>query len=182
VTLLDTRPAPGHNPNLCSVCQQNPVFIGTMCRDCYEKEAYPDGKQAAYGEENKGVQVRYTDEEIAQVVHMANTGMQAVLGDDMISLPWMWEDRRSRAIVTAGVQRVRTAGLSARENHENWVADKQASGWVRGPLKDPGAVPPAHPDICPWEELPQDSRDKAELFVAIVGVLSRDSGEEVEEE
>lgn len=26
---------------LCSRCHQKPTYIGTMCQDCYEEQAYP---------------------------------------------------------------------------------------------------------------------------------------------
>ena len=27
--------------DLCGTCRKKPVYIGTMCRDCYAKLAYP---------------------------------------------------------------------------------------------------------------------------------------------
>lgn len=34
----------------CGVCGRNPVYIGSMCRPCYEEQAYPDPKPEAEGD------------------------------------------------------------------------------------------------------------------------------------
>lgn len=174
MTLLDTRPRAGHNPNLCSVCQKNPVYIGTMCRECYEEQAYPGGKPPAPPKDSEEGVMAYTDEEIAQMVHTAFLGMQAVQRDDMPSPPWMCMPRSQRRTAVAGVQRVRRTGMGARANHENWVAGMMAAGWVRGDVKDPEKM--THPAVCPWDELPQDYRDRAGLFVAMVRFLDTAGG------
>ncbi len=180
VTLTSTSRTRHGDPEeeLCSVCHRNKVFIGTMCEDCYNKKAYPGGKPGAPPRSAGEETVRYySDEEIARVIHMTFIGMQMVLHDDMPSPPWMYMTRAQRRSAIAGVRRVRYGGMSARENHENWVAGMTASGWEHGEEKDPHAVPPRHPDLVSWPELNQASRDKAELFVDIVNSLSRERKE-----
>jgi RyR domain len=115
--------------------------------------------------------VQYTDDQLARVAHAANIAMQELWADDMPSLPWMWEPRAHRRTVLAGISRVRRAGLSARENHQLWLEDKRRQGWILGE-KDPDAR--THPDLLDWEDLPEEARDKAELFVAVVRALSRE--------
>jgi hypothetical protein len=160
---------PTSQDDKCSVCHENPVYIGTMCRACFEAAGKPRqrGHKMTTARRER---MRYSDEQVSQVVHAACIAMQVIWGDDMPSLPWTCEPRSVRRIVTAGVQRVRLAGLTARQNHENWVADKTAEGWHLGPEKDPEKL--THPDLVPWDELPQASRDKGDLFAAIVTVLA----------
>jgi hypothetical protein len=111
-----------------------------------------------------------SDEAIAQVVHYANIGMQAVTGDDMPSQPWMWEPRSLRAATTNGVRRVRQVGVTPQENHENWRAEKHAQGWVYGRQKDPEAK--THPCLVPWEQLPESAKRRTMVFHAVVTALT----------
>lgn len=46
--------------------------------------------------------------------------------------------------------------LLARMEHQRWMAERQAAGFVPGPVRE-GRF---HPDLVDWEQLPQHSRDK----------------------
>lgn len=48
--------------------------------------------------------------------------------------------------------------------HENWMKEKVAAGWVYGEVKDPNAVPPTHPCIVPYDQLPAEQRAKDDIF------------------
>jgi hypothetical protein len=114
----------------------------------------------------------FTDTEIARIAriaHEANRAVQAADGDDMPSLPWMWEQRPLRASTIAGVQRV-LAGMTLEQNHEMWCEFKRGQGWTWGPEKDP--VKKTHPDLVPWAVLNRHARSKARLFAAVVLALS----------
>lgn len=170
MTLLPASERPPVPPeDLCSVCHRNPVYIGTMCRQCHEDRQkpakLPEGTVTVPAERRT---LHYTDEQIVRVVHAANIAMQEIWGDDMPSVPWAWEPREQRRIVLAGLSRVRQGGLDARENHQLWLEDKRRQGWTPGE-KDPEAK--THPDLLDWEDLSQEARDKAELFVAIIRAL-----------
>lgn len=54
---------------------------------------------------------------------------------------------------------------SPRESHDAWIAEKFASGWKFGPVKD--AEKKEHPCIVPYDELPLIQRAKDMLFVAV---------------
>ncbi|HEX2299608.1 MAG TPA: NAD-binding protein [Pseudonocardiaceae bacterium] len=49
----------------------------------------------------------------------------------------------------------------ARMEHERWMAERQAGGFVPGPVRE-GRF---HPDLVDWEQLPRHSRDKDIDFV-----------------
>jgi RyR domain len=106
---------------------------------------------------------------IARIAHEANRAVQAADGDDMPSLPWMWEPRSLRASTIAGVRRI-LAGITPEQNHGMWCAYKRAQGWSYGPEKD-GELR-LHPCLVPWEDLPARERAKARLFCAVVQALA----------
>jgi hypothetical protein len=47
----------------------------------------------------------------------------------------------------------------ARAEHDRWVRDARAQGYVFGPERDDDRVPPTHPDLVEWQDL--DERDRA---------------------
>lgn len=59
------------------------------------------------------------------------------------------------------------AGNSAQ--HEAWLKDKEAEGWVYGPVKDP--IKKEHPCMVPYDELPEEQKKKDALFSSIVNAL-----------
>lgn len=111
----------------------------------------------------------YSSREIAWIAHEANRAVQALNGDEMPSLPWIWEPRWLRRSTEAGVLRVQ-AGMTPEQNHEQWLADKTAQDWHYGPEKDNEQR--LHPCMVPWAELPAREQAKARLFCAIVLALS----------
>jgi RyR domain len=53
--------------------------------------------------------------------------------------------------------------LLAKREHERWLGRKRRTGWRYGdPRDDAGRL---HPSIRPWEELPDDERDKDRMLV-----------------
>jgi hypothetical protein len=55
--------------------------------------------------------------------------------------------------------------------HRRWMEEKLKGGWQYGPVKDP--VKKTHPCLVPWEELPEDEREKDRQAVrAIPGLLA----------
>lgn len=109
--------------------------------------------------------------QICRIVHATNIALQAVDGDEMPSEPW--DSWPRQATTLAGVLRVLN-GLTAKENHENWVAEMTARGWQLG-AKDPDKK--LHPCLVPWEELPAAYRRRARVFEALVNELSQEGGE-----
>lgn len=107
-------------------------------------------------------------EQAARAAHEVNRAYCIVLGD--MSQP-AWEDapdwQRSSAL--NGVRGV-IAGNTPEQSHESWLAEKTATGWKFGPVKDPDKK--EHPCFVPYAELPAAQKAKDALFVAAVrGVL-----------
>lgn len=111
----------------------------------------------------------YTDEDIAQVAHAANSALQRIHGDDAPSQPWDCESRHLRDSAVDGVRQARK-GATPEQLHESWCEFKRADGWVYGEAKDPDAK--THPCLVPYTELPEHQRDKDRLFAAIVTAMT----------
>jgi hypothetical protein len=91
---------------------------------------------------------RYTDEEIARVIHVANAELQRIQGDPAPSQPWDSEDPDIKRNAVAGVKAARD-GVTTSYLHEQWLKDKQAHGWK----EEQGSVRP-----CLDEDLVHDVR------------------------
>lgn len=115
--------------------------------------------------------MRYTDEQIAHVIHEANRALQIIQHDQVPSVPWICEeaDIKRNAIESVAASRNE---ISPRELHETWRQDKIDHGWVWGPVKD--SVSKTHPCLVSYDNLPSEQRDKNRLFLAIVSALTHD--------
>jgi hypothetical protein len=111
----------------------------------------------------------YSDEQVARVCHEANKALQYIHGDPAPSQPWDCESDETRQSAIDGVSSVRR-GTTPRELHESWMAFKREHGWVYGPEKDPEAR--THPCMVDYDALPQEQRDKDQLFFMIVTALT----------
>ena len=107
-----------------------------------------------------------TSIDIAHIVHDANRAYCRTIGDDTQPL---WEDAPDwqRTSAVTGVDGI-LAGTITRpaQAHEAWLAEKQATGWQYGPVKNPAAR--EHPCVVPYAELPREQQTKDTLFFAIV--------------
>ena len=105
-------------------------------------------------------------EATAKVAHEANRAWCAANGD--YSQP-SWESAPDWQKDSAmdGV-RFHMANPDAGDSasHDNWMAHKQADGWVYGEVKDP--VRKTHPCMVPFTELSREQQVKDALFRAIV--------------
>jgi hypothetical protein len=119
-------------------------------------------------ERTPDINMVYSDEQIARVVHAANAELQAIQGDPAPSQPWDHESGELRANVILGVRNARN-GFTPAEHHQSWVDDKLAHGWRYGASKDAGGK--THPCLVPYERLPHDQRVKNVLFIAIVRAM-----------
>lgn len=112
-----------------------------------------------------------TNEAIAMICHEANRALCLSHGDDS-QRPWDQAEGWQRDSAIKGVEFARAnpdAGDSAQ--HDAWMADKIAEGWVYGAKKDP--VAKTHPCIVPFGDLPAHQQAKDALFRAIVRALTR---------
>lgn len=104
----------------------------------------------------------------ARTAHEVNRAYCKGLGDDS-QAPWDEAPEWQRTSAIKGVEGV-VAGNTPRQSHESWLAEKHATGWKHGPVKD--AEKREHPCFLPYDELPLGQKYKDMLFVAAVrGVL-----------
>ncbi|MFB8071145.1 RyR domain-containing protein [Streptomyces californicus] len=112
--------------------------------------------------------IRSTDE-IARIAYEANRALQRVTGDPASSLAWDDAPEWQRASAVDGVEQA-LAGASPESLHEAWCAYKRADGWTYGVVKNGEAK--THPCLVPYADLPDDQRQKDELFHAVVQALA----------
>lgn len=106
---------------------------------------------------------------IAKVAHEINRAYCEALGDN--SQPaWEQAPNWQRDSAINGVRfHLDNPNASPSHSHESWLAEKAATGWKYGPVKDPEAK--EHPCFVPYDELPVEQRAKDYLFRAVVHVL-----------
>jgi hypothetical protein len=108
-------------------------------------------------------------EQVAAICHAANREYCHHIGDDT-QPSWANAPIWHQTSMIAGVAfHMRTPDSKPEHSHECWLAQKQADGWVWGPVKDPAAK--QHPCMLPYSELPAEQRTKDLLFLSIVRAL-----------
>lgn len=110
-------------------------------------------------------------EDIARVCHEANRALQITQADPAVSPSWDDAPDWQRESAVEGVEKA-VAGATPEQLHRSWCEFKLAGGWVYGELKDADAMPPTHPCLVDYADLPADQRLKDDLFQAIVSALS----------
>lgn len=107
-----------------------------------------------------------TELEIAKITHQANKAFCEICGDN--SQPeWEAAPEWQKSSAVDGVRfHLLHPNASNEASHNNWLAEKEASGWVYGEVKDPEAK--THPCIVPFAELPPQQQFKDVLFASIV--------------
>jgi hypothetical protein len=115
---------------------------------------------------------QFTVGAVAVICHEANRILCAVFGDKS-QKPWVLAEEWQRQSAVDGVQyALDNPDADPAAQHAKWMADKLAAGWVLGEVKDAEAVPPTHPDLVPYDELPEFAKAKDHLFKGIVNALA----------
>jgi hypothetical protein len=111
-------------------------------------------------------------EDIARVIHAANRELQIVQGDPRPSPPWdeapEYQVRENVASVAAALA---DPERTPEQNHQGWYERLIADGWRHGSIKD--EVAKTHPDLVPFDQLPEHEKQKDRLFMAIVRALAQ---------
>lgn len=114
--------------------------------------------------------MKISKEEIARVCHEVNRAYCQALGDN--SQP-AWEEapdwQRDSALTGVNLH-LGTPDAGPQASHESWMAEKVATGWVYGDVKNPEAK--THPCIVPFDQLPQAQQAKDFIFRGVVHALS----------
>jgi RyR domain len=61
------------------------------------------------------------------------------------------------------------AGNTPEQSHESWLAEKAATGWKYGPVKNPETK--EHPCFVPYAQLPPEQQHKDHLFLSTVNSM-----------
>lgn len=106
----------------------------------------------------------------ARLCHEVNRAYCAMLGDH--SQPaWADAPEWQRASAIAGVRfALDNPDAKPEDSHNSWLAEKRATGWTYGPVKDPEKK--EHPCFVPYDQLPLEQRAKDRLFLATVRALA----------
>lgn len=111
---------------------------------------------------------------IAALCHTANAAYCASIGDDS-QVSWDAAPEWQKESAIKGVEFcLANPDAPPSANHDSWMAEKIAAGWVYGEVKDPAATPPTHPCIVPFDQLPREQQFKDVLFKTIVAGCSAD--------
>ena len=114
-----------------------------------------------------------TDEEvdrIAETCHEGYVGYSKSHYDEIIPR-WGDLDESGKKWARDGVRRGFEHGLflRAEDNHQHWMEQKAADGWVYGPVKD--QIAKTHPAMVPYDQLPQREKHKDALFSSIAQAM-----------
>ena len=107
-------------------------------------------------------------EACARAAHEANRAYCIALGD--FSQPsWDYAPDWQRSSALNGVRGV-LAGNGPEQAHESWLAEKQATGWRYGAVKDPEKK--EHPCFVPYASLPSEQKQKDHVYVSVVKAMA----------
>ena len=108
-------------------------------------------------------------EACAMAAHEANRAYCRAIGDD--SQPaWADAPEWQRTSARNGVKGA-LEGATPERSHQSWLAEKQATGWKYGPVKD--AEKREHPCFVAYEDLPEAQKHKDEIFTTVVRAVGR---------
>lgn len=104
--------------------------------------------------------------DIAKICHQSNKAYCEAIGDNS---QVDWEDapewQRDSAIKGVALA-LDNPSAPASAQHDSWLAEKLAQGWIYGPIKN--AETREHPCIVSYSELPLAQRLKDVLFKSVV--------------
>jgi hypothetical protein len=108
-------------------------------------------------------------EACARAAHEVNRAYCFALGD-LSQLAWDAAPDWQKTSVCHGVVGV-LAGNTPEQSHESWLAEKKATGWRYGPVKDPDKK--EHPCFVAYAELPASQQAKDDLFCSTVREMAK---------
>ena len=107
---------------------------------------------------------------IARVCHETNRAYCQSIGDnsqpDWDSAP----DWQKQSAVNGVRFHLENPNASPSHSHDEWLKEKESTGWKWGPVKDPEKK--EHPCCVPYDHLPENQKAKDALFIAVVHALA----------
>ena len=108
-------------------------------------------------------------EQIAEVCHETNRAYCETLGDNS-QQPWGEAPEWQRTSAVNGVRfHLDNPDAKPSHSHDEWLKEKQATGWKFGPVKD--AEKKEHPCLVEFGQLPVEQQAKDHLFKGVVAAL-----------
>lgn len=102
---------------------------------------------------------------LAEICHEANRVFCKSIGDSSQQI-WAKAPLGQKQSAINGVKFHLSADHEPKDSHEAWMKEKEAAGWVYGPVKDEHKR--THPCLVPYSDLPKDQQYKDYLFTGIV--------------
>lgn len=94
-------------------------------------------------------------------------------GRPIVPEAWVYRDDAFQRQFTATIERICQPGVTTtpEAEHDSWMRAYETMGWTYGPLRDP--VAKTHPDMVPFNALPESERQKDAIFLACCAVAQR---------
>lgn len=106
---------------------------------------------------------------IARIAHEANRALCSSHGEQD-QKPWEELSDEEKGCIVNGVSfQIKNPNLGLAQLHDHWRLEKEQLGWIYGKIKDPAVK--HHPNLVPFDDLPEDQQIKDKLFKAIVLAL-----------
>lgn len=146
--------------------------MGSSIEAIYDEKFEPERKTEpvshAARSEGKIEPAPYFIEACARAAYEVNRAYCIALGDTSFG-PWEnapeWQRETNRKGVKCALE-----GAGPEKMHESWLAEKVATGWKYGPVKDPEKK--EHPCMVPYTDLPSAQRAKDSIFLAVVNSVA----------
>jgi len=107
--------------------------------------------------------------DIAKACHEVNRAYCASIGDNSQAA---WNDApdwQKESAINGVLFHLRNPDAGPSGSHENWLREKEATGWKHGAVKD--AEKKEHPCMVPYDRLPKEQQAKDALFVSVIHAL-----------
>lgn len=109
-----------------------------------------------------------TIDAVGRICHEANRAYCLLTGDP--GLPaWDELEESYRESTRAGVRMALKPDHSPEKSHSGWMMERLNAGWKFGPVLDRAAK--IHPNLVPYDQLPEAQQRKDALFLGIVEAL-----------
>jgi len=117
----------------------------------------------------------YPIEHIARICHETNGAFCNSIGDHS-QTSWDEAPDWQRQSAIKGVHfNIENPTAPASASHDSWLKEKQETGWSYGPLKD--ADLKQHPCFVPYEQLPEEQKNKDKLFKFVCSLFTNEQKE-----
>ena len=83
-----------------------------------------------------------------------------------------WEDApewQKESAIKGVRHRLNNPDSKPSDSHESWLKEKTETGWKYGEVKD--VEKKEHPCFVPYDELPEEQKEKDSIFIATVDML-----------